>query len=80
MDPPDTFSPPSLDEISDNEMNDVLKKFMDEHKNCIKKLDALEDALNKIKGEGFSGQEKVRSPLADFFQFFDNNITKHNIK
>jgi len=25
-------------------------------------------------------QEKVRSVLADFFQFFDNNITRHNIK
>src|SRR3989304_6891019 len=80
MDPPDAFSPPSLDEISYDEMNNVLKKFMDEHKICIKKLDALEDVLNKIKQERFSGQEKVRSVLADFFQFFDNNITKHNIK
>ena len=80
MDPPDAFSPPSLDEISYDEMNNVLKKFMDEHKICIKKLDALEDVLNKIKQERFSGQEKVRSVLADFFQFFDNNITRHNIK
>ena len=80
MDPPDAFSPPSLDEISYDEMNDILKRFIDEHKNCIKKLDALEDVLNKIKQERFSGQEKVRSVLADFFQFFDNNITRHNIK
>lgn len=80
MDPPDAYSPPSLDEISYGEMSDVLKKFMDEHKNCIKRLDTFEDALNKIKVEGFSGQEKVRSLLTDFFQFFDNNITNHNIK
>lgn len=80
MDPPDAYSPPLLNEISYDEMSDVLKIFMNEHKTCINRLDTFEDALNNIKAEGFSGQEKVRTLLADFFQFFDNNITKHNIK
>ncbi len=80
MDPPDAFSPPSLDEISYDEMNDILKKFMDEHKNCIKKLDVFEDALNKIREEGFSALKELNNVLSDFFQFFDKNITKHNIK
>ena len=80
MDPPDAFSPPSLDDVEYEQMCDVLNKFMDEHKICIKRLDTFEDALNKIRKEGFGALKEVNSILADFFQFFDNNITKHNIK
>lgn len=80
MDPPDAYSPPAIDEVSYEEMNDVLKKLIDEHKVCLVKLDAFEGALNKIKIDGFSATKEVNSTLADFFQFVDNNISKHNIK
>lgn len=79
MEPPDAFSPPSVDEVSYDEMNDVLKKFIDEHKACLAKIDVFEDALNKIKTNGFSPQAEVSVVLSDFFEFVDNNIRKHNI-
>ncbi|GAB4292557.1 MAG: hypothetical protein Kow0098_12640 [Ignavibacteriaceae bacterium] len=80
MDPPDAYSPPAIDEISYEEMNNTLKKFIDEHKICLAKLDAFEGVLNKIKTDGFGAIKEVKSSLADFFQFVDNNISKHNIK
>jgi len=80
MEPPDAYSPPAVDEVSYDEMNDALKKFIDEHKVCLAKLDAFEGALNKIKTDEFGATKEVNSTLADFFKFVDNNISKHNIK
>lgn len=80
MDPPDAYSPPSVDEIAYDQMDDVLKKFIDEHKVCQEKLNAFEAALNKIKTDGFGASKEVHSVLSDFFRFVDTNISKHNIK
>lgn len=80
MEPPDAYSPPAADEVSYDEMNDALKIFIDEHKVCLAKLDAFEGTLNKIKTDGFGATKEVNSTLADFFQFIDNNISRHNIK
>lgn len=80
MDPPDAYSPPAIDETVYEQMNDALKILIDEHKVCLAKLDAFEGVLNKIKIDGFGATKEVNSTLADFFQFVDNNISKHNIK
>lgn len=80
MEPPDAFSPPALDEVEYEQMNSVLKNFMDEHKACLKKLDMFEETLNKIRMNGFSAQKEVSGALSEFFQFVDNNIRTHNLK
>ena len=78
MDPPDAYSPPNTDAVAYEEMHPFLQKLVDEHKACIKKLDAFEEALLHIQNEGLS--REVDDKLRDFFDFFDNNIVKHNQK
>ena len=80
MDPPDAYSPPSADDVDYEQMNDVLKKFIDDHKACLGKLDVFENALNNIRINGFGGQKEVSGVLSEFFQFVDNNIRKHNLE
>lgn len=80
FDPPEAYEPPALDDIGYDEMNSVLQKFIDEHNNCLKKVEAFENALNRIREEGFGAHKEVSNALSDFFEFVDDNITKHNIK
>lgn len=80
MNPPGAYAPPALDEMSYAEMNTVLQKFIDEHNNCLKKVDAFENALNRIREEGFGAHKEVSAALSEFFEFVDTNISKHNLK
>ena len=38
MDPPDAYSPPTIDAIPYQELHPFLQKFMDEHKICNSEL------------------------------------------
>ncbi len=80
MNPPGAYAPPALEEMQYEEMNEVLQKFIDEHNNCLKKVDAFEIALDRIREEGFGAHKEVSNALSEFFEFVDSNITKHNIK
>ena len=76
MDPPDAYSPPTLDAVPYEDMHPFLQQLMDEHQACIEQLNAFEQALLQIQQEGLS--RKVDEKLREFFHFFDNNIVKHN--
>lgn len=80
MNPPDAYAPPALEDMSADEMDEVLHRFIDEHNKCLKKVDSFEQALNRIREEGFGAHKEVSNSLSDFFEFVDNNVTKHNIK
>lgn len=78
MDPPDAYSPPNMDAVDYEEMHPFLQQLVDEHKACIKELDAFERALIQIQKDGLN--KEVNQKIRDFFYFFDNNIVKHNQK
>ncbi|MCF8244167.1 MAG: hemerythrin domain-containing protein [Saprospiraceae bacterium] len=78
MDPPDAYSPPNLEAIPYEEMHPFLQQLMDEHKTCIKGLDDFEAILLHIQEKGLD--REVNGKLSQFFEFFDNNIVKHNQK
>ncbi|GMU85028.1 MAG: hypothetical protein AMXMBFR48_02700 [Ignavibacteriales bacterium] len=80
MSPPDAYAPPALEDMNVDEMDEVLRRFIEEHNNCLKKVDSFEQALNRIREEGFGAHKEVSNALSDFFEFVDTNITKHNIK
>ena len=78
MNPPEAFAPPKLEEIPYEELHPFLQRLMDEHKACIKELDAFEEALIYIQQKGIN--KTVDGKLRDFFEFFDTHIVKHNQK
>ncbi len=76
MDPPDAYSPPSLEAVPYEDMHPYLQQLMDEHRACIEQLDTFEQALLQIQQVGLS--RAVDEKLREFFDFFDNHIVKHN--
>jgi len=78
MEPPDAYEPPNKEEIPYEERHPFLQKFMDEHKRCVKELDAFEEVLIKIHKEGV--KPEFNKPMREFFEFVDNNVVSHNLK
>ena len=78
MDPPDAYAPPVMENIAYEEMHPVLQRLMDEHKNCLKELEALEETLLQIQKEGMSVERNKK--LGAFFSFLDQTIVAHNLK
>ncbi len=78
MAPPDAYAPPNMKTIPYEELHPFLQQLCDEHKACIKELDAFEEALNIIRKTGID--KSVGGKLSRFFNFFDNNIVVHNQK
>lgn len=76
MNPPDAYSPPNLEEIPYEEMHPFLQSFIDEHVKCKKEIDVFEETLLHIQQKGIN--RDIDSKLSHFFEFFDNNIVKHN--
>lgn len=78
MDPPDAYAPPNMETVPYEELHPFLQILCDEHKTCIKELDAFEETLIHIQEKGID--KSVDGKLSRFFDFFDNNIVAHNKK
>lgn len=78
MDPPDAYTPPNLAPVAFDELHPFLQQLMREHLDCLAQLDAFEKALLDIQTNGIS--READKTLRDFFDFFDNNIVRHNQK
>jgi hemerythrin-like domain-containing protein len=78
MDPPEAYAPPNLDVIPYEDMHPLFQQLMDEHKKCVKELDAFEDVLLSIKQKGI--KQEFNKPLGDFFEFIDKSVVAHNLK
>lgn len=78
MEPPEAYKPPNMDAIAYEKMHPFLQKLIDEHKVCLKELDAFEEVLIKIQEGGIS--KELNEKLSMFFNFLDNNIVSHNLK
>jgi hemerythrin-like domain-containing protein len=78
MDPPDAFSPPNMQTVNPEDMHPFLRQLLEEHRTFTGELDALEQALMRIQNQGLS--READENLRDFFEFFDEQIVKHNRK
>ena len=78
MDPPDAFSPPSIDKIDYDKMDPFLKELVDDHEALVKQLNIFEKTLLSIMDEGITTEIKER--IRNFFEFFDNEFIPHNRK
>jgi len=78
MDPPDAFSPPSLDSIEYDKLDPFLQGLMDEHKQLIEQLELFEQSLISIMEEGIT--KEIKESIRNFFEFFDCEFIVHNRK
>ena len=78
MNPPDAFSPSTVEPVEYKDMAPFLQKFIDEHKVCINVLNDFESALNNWKRNGWIFNEDINKSFKSLFSFLDNNATIHN--
>ena len=78
MDPPSAYAPPNLEVVAYEAMHPVLQELMDEHKIVVAKLESFEETLINLQNEGINKESFGK--LAEFFEFFDNEVVKHHQK
>ena len=79
MDPPEAYSK-KQEIIAYEQMPDVIKKLMLEHKVAIKKINKFEKALQQFKEEKWKINKEINDIFSEFFQFFDGELLLHNRK
>ncbi len=80
MSPPDAYDQPDTEAIPYEKMSPFIQKLMDDHKECLKKLDLFEDILSQLQKNGLSPDPKIDEGLREFFTFLDEKIVAHNLK
>lgn len=78
MDPPGAYKPQGVEPVPYESLHPVLQLFMDEHRNTLSKIDALEATLIEIRQEGITKERNKK--LGDFFAYLDEKIVLHNLK
>jgi len=80
MNPPDAFSPSTVDPVAYEDMAPFLQKLMDEHKVFITVLDNFESALISWQKNGFHFDDEINKKFNELFSFLDKNTPVHNRK
>ncbi|RKY94152.1 MAG: hypothetical protein DRQ01_03030 [Ignavibacteriae bacterium] len=80
MNPPDAFSPSTVDPVAYKDMAPFLQKLMDEHKVFITVLDNFESALINWKKSGWNFNDEINKKFNELFSFLDKNTPGHNKK
>lgn len=79
MEPPLAYSK-KIKHIEYDDMPDVIKKLMLEHKVAINKLNKFEKALQQYKSSKWEINKEINDTFSEFFRFFDSELLLHNRK
>jgi len=71
-------APTTVKKVPYEDMPELLKTFMDEHKEYVEELDKFEDALIRFKKQQWQMDEEMTKTFSHFFTFLDNHIMDHN--
>ena len=80
MNPPDAFSPSTVDPVAYNDMAPFLQKLMDEHKVFMTVLENFESALINWKKSHWNFNDEINKKFNELFSFLDKNTPGHNKK
>jgi len=80
MNPPDAFSPSTVDPVAYKDMSPFLQKLMDEHKVFMTVLENFESALINWKKSGWNFNDDINKKFNELFSFLDKNTPGHNKK
>lgn len=79
MDPPNGFAPPSVPDVSYDELHPFLQEMVIEHKELTTELGKFEVCLESLKKDK-QLTEKSAEAIDNFFSFFDREFIPHNKK
>lgn len=71
-------APSTVKKVPYEEMPELLKIFIDEHKEYVEELDKFEEALIRFKKQQWQLDEETARTFSHFFTFLDNHIMDHN--
>ncbi len=80
MDPPDAYTPPTVDAIPYEDMHVCLQKFIDEHMQAKNELEAFEKSLITFKQSGWQRDKDIEKNFSSFFAYMDHQMIKHHLK
>jgi len=80
MNPPDAFSPSTVDPVAYKDMAPFLQKLMDEHKVFMTVLENFESALIDWKKSSWNFNDDINKKFNELFSFLDKNTPGHNKK
>lgn len=80
FDPPEAYSPQSIEPLEYEKMHPFIQKLIDEHKKFSKVLSTFEEALINWQKNKWVFTDSVDEGLKQFFNFLDENVPLHNQK
>ena len=80
MNPPDAFSPSTVDPVAYKDMTPFLQKLMNEHKVFMTVLENFESALINWKTSCWNFNDEIDKKFNELFSFLDKNTPGHNKK
>jgi hemerythrin-like domain-containing protein len=80
MNPPDAFSPSTVEPVAYEDMTPFLQKLMDEHKVFTGVLDKFESAMIEWKKNDWIFNDDMNKSFKELFEFLDKNTPVHNSK
>jgi len=80
MNPPDAFTPSTVDQVNYEDMNPFLQKLMDEHKVFTEVLNNFESAMIDWKKNNWIFNDDISKNFKNLFEFLDTNTPVHNSK
>jgi hemerythrin-like domain-containing protein len=80
MDPPDAYAPPSIEEVTYEEMPKFLQGLMDEHESIRIALESFEDILAQLREKGLTPDKSIDEGLRVFFNQLDDETVSHHQK
>ena len=72
MEPPSAYDSLATVNVPADQLHDVLKVFVDEHKKATEIIEQFEQALLQYKTNGYKLDPKINEYFKQFFDFFDN--------
>ena len=71
---------PEKVEIKKEDMSDLLKAFMEEHKAMIKVIEEFEKGIIEYKVNGYDLKPEINAAFSSFFKCVDEELLPHNRK
>ncbi|MCO6499242.1 MAG: hemerythrin domain-containing protein [Vicingus serpentipes] len=80
MDPPEAYAEPTVNQITDEELDESLRIFKEEHKEATAVIEKFEKALISFKEKAYQLDDSINEGFKAFFEFFDDELLPHNRK
>lgn len=80
FDPPEAFSPPSVQGISFEQMHPAVQLLMKEHQELLKVAGRFEKAVSDFRENGYRMTSDINRAFSEFYRYFDDHLLLHNAR